>query len=178
MAPQSRVVYVDNDPVVINHAQALLAGPPDGVTDYIDADLRDPAKILAAAARVLDFSRPIAVLLVGVLHFITEPDDPYGIVARLMDAVPSGSYLVIVHGASDIQAEAVAESSRLYNQMSSVPYTPRSHDQVARFFDGLDLIDPGVVPIGQRPIPGQPDASVGNAPPDGGTSYCGIGRKR
>jgi O-methyltransferase involved in polyketide biosynthesis len=178
VAPGSRIVYVDNDPVVISHAQALLVGTPDGVTDYLDADLRDPATILAGAARVLDFSQPVAVLLVGVLHFIAEPDDPYGIVARLMDAVPSGSYLVIVHGASDIQAEAVAESSRVYNEMSSVPYTPRSREQVARFFEGLDLVDPGLVPIGHRPTPGQPDASVGSGPADGGTSYCGIGRKR
>jgi O-methyltransferase involved in polyketide biosynthesis len=177
VAPQARIVYVDNDPVVISHAHALLAGAPEGVTDYLDADLRDPATILAEAARVLDFSQPIAVLLVGVLHFIADSDDPHGIVARLMDAVPSGSYLVIVHGASDIQAEAVAESSRVYNEMSSVPYTPRSREQVARFFEGLDLVDPGLVPIGQRPLPGQPDGIVGSSPPDGGTSYCGIGRK-
>jgi O-methyltransferase involved in polyketide biosynthesis len=177
VAPESRIVYVDNDPVVITHAHALLAGTPEGVTDYLDADLRDPARILTEAARVLDFSQPIAVLLIGILHFIPDSDDPYGIVARLMDAVPSGSYLVIVHGASDIQAEAVAESSRVYNRMSSVPYTPRSYEQVARFFDGLDLLDPGVVPIGYRPATGQPDASVGSTPPDGGTSYCGIGRK-
>ncbi len=160
-APESRIVYVDNDPAVISHAQALLAGTPEGVTDYLDADLRDPETILTSAARVLDFSKPVAVLLVGVLHFIPESDDPYRIVARLIDAIPSGSYLVIVHGASDIQAEAVAESSRVYNEMSSVPYTPRSREQVARFFGGLDLVDPGVVPIGR-----------------GGTSYRGIGRKR
>jgi O-methyltransferase involved in polyketide biosynthesis len=178
VAPQARIVYVDNDPVVISHAHALLAGTPEGVTDYLDADLRDPVAILTEAARVLDFSQPIAVLLIGVLHFIADSDDPHGIVARLVDAVPPGSYLVIVHGASDIQAEAVAESSRLYNRMSSVPYTPRSYEQVARFFEGLDLVDPGVVPIGYRPAPGQPDASVGSAPPDGGTSYCGVGRKR
>jgi O-methyltransferase involved in polyketide biosynthesis len=177
VAPESRIVYVDNDPVVINHAHALLTGAAEGVTDYIDADLRDPATILARAAQVLDFSQPIAVFLIGVLHFIAESEDPYGLVRRLMDAVPSGSYLVIVHGASDIQAEAVAESSRVYNEMSSVPYTPRSREQVARFFEGLDLIDPGLVPIGQRPLPGQPDGSVGTAPADGGTSYCGIGRK-
>jgi O-methyltransferase involved in polyketide biosynthesis len=177
-APESRIVYVDNDPVVIRHAQALLTGTPDGVTEYLDADLRDPATILAEAARVLDFSQPVAVLLVGVLHFLAASDDPYRIVARLMDAVPSGSYLVIVHGASDIQAEAVAESSRMYNEMSSVPYTPRSREQVARFFEGLDLLDPGVVPIGQYPSLGQPDDSVGSGPADGGTSYCGIGRKR
>ena len=178
VAPESRIVYVDNDPVVIRHAQALLTGTPDGVTDYLDADLRDPAKILAGAAHVLDFSQPIAVLLIGVLHFLTESDDPFRIVARLMDAVPSGSYLVIVHGASDIQAEAVAESSRMYNEMSSVRYTPRSREQVTRFFEGLYLLDPGVVPIGQYPSSGQPDAADGSGPADGGTSYCGIGRKR
>jgi O-methyltransferase involved in polyketide biosynthesis len=178
VAPESRIVYVDNDPVVIEHAQALLTGTPDGVTDYVDADLRDPATILARAARVLDFGQPVAVLLIGVLHFIAESDDPYGLVARLMDAVPSGSYLVIVHGASDIQAEAVAQSTRLYNEMSSVPYTPRSREQVARFFDGLDLVDPGLVPIGQRPLPGQPRDTAVSGPADGGTSYCGIGKKR
>jgi O-methyltransferase involved in polyketide biosynthesis len=178
VAPESRIVYVDNDPVVISHAQALLTGTPEGVTDYLDADLRDDATILAGAERVLDFSQPIAVLLIGVLHFIAGSDDPYRIVARLMEAVPSGSYLVIVHGASDIQAEAVAESSRTYNQMSSVPYTPRTRNQVARFFDGLDLVDPGVVPIGQRRSPHEPDASIGTRLTDGGTSYCGIGRKR
>jgi hypothetical protein len=177
VAPESRVVYVDNDPVVITHAQALLTGTPEGLTDYLDADLRDPAAILAGAARVLDFSEPVAVLLVGVLHFIAESDDPYGIVTRLMEAVPSGSYLVIVHGASDIQAEAVVQSSRVYNEMSSVPYTPRSREQVARFFEGLDLVDPGLVPIGQHRSPGQPDARIGSSLADGGTSYCGIGRK-
>ena len=177
-APESRIVYVDNDPVVTSHARSLLAGTPEGATAYLDADLRDPAAILAGAARVLDFSQPVAVLLVGVLHFIAEPDDPYAIVTRLMDAVPSGSYLVIVHGASDIQAEAVVESSRVYNQMSSVRYTPRSREQVARFFEGLDLVDPGLVPVGEHRSPGQPDVSTGSGLADGGTSYCGIGRKR
>jgi hypothetical protein len=178
VAPDSRFVYVDNDPVVISHAQALLTGTTKGVIDYLDADLRDYATILTEAKRVLDFSQPIAVLLIGVLHFIAESDDPHRIVARLMDAVPSGSYLAIVHGASDIQAEAVAESSRTYNQMSSVHYTPRTRKQVARFFEGLDLVDPGVVPIGQRRSLSRPDASIGTGLPDGGTSYCGIGKKR
>jgi hypothetical protein len=164
VAPESRIVYVDNDPVVTSHAGALLTGSPDGVTDYLDADLRDPATILAGAAPALDFSQPVAILLIGVLHFIAEPDNPYEIVARLMDAVPSGSYLAIVHGASDVQADAVADSRRAYNEKSSVPYTPRSREQVTRFFEGLDLLDPGVVPIGRLA--------------DGGTSYCGTGRKR
>jgi len=177
VASESRIVYVDNDPVVTSHAGALLTGSTDGVTDYLDADLRDPATIVAGAARALDFSQPVAILLVGVLHFITEADDPYRIVACLVDAVPSGSYLAIVHGASDVQAEAVADSRRAYNEKSPVPYTPRSREQVARFFEGLDLLEPGVVPIGQRPSPGQPDAYAGNRLADGSTSYCGVGRK-
>jgi O-methyltransferase involved in polyketide biosynthesis len=178
VAPQSRVVYVDNDPIVLAHARAQLTSAPEGRTAYLDADARDPDTILARAAETLDFSQPVVVLLVGVLHFLAESDDPYRIVARLRDAVPSGSYLVIVHGASDIQAEAVAESSQVYNEMSSVPYTPRSREQVTRFFQGLYMLDPGVVPIGQYPSPGRPGAAVGSRPADGGTSYCGIGGKR
>jgi hypothetical protein len=170
-------MYVDNDSVVLRHAAALLVGAPEGVTDYLDADLRDPVTVLDGAARVLDFTQPVAVLLIGVLHFLAGSDDPYAVVARLMDAVPSGSYLVIVHGASDIQAEAVAESTLKYNEMSSVPYTPRSRGEVVRFFAGLDLLDPGVLPIGRFLSHGEPDGSA-DGPAGGGTSYCGIGRKR
>ena len=176
-APESRIVYVDNDPVVLRHAAALLVGTPEGVTDYLDADLRDPAAVLAGAGRVLDFGQPVAVLLIGVLHFLTDSEDPYAIVARLMDAVPSGSYLAIVHGASDIQAEAVAESTQTYNKMSPVPYTPRSREQVTRFFEGLDLLDPGVAPIGRYLSQGQPDGTDDGLA-NGGTSYCGVGKKR
>ncbi len=105
VASESRIVYVDHDPVVLSHAQAVLTSSPEGKTDYIQADLRDTDTILAGAARTLDFSRPVAVLLIAVLHFILDPDDPYRIVARLMDAVPSGSYLVMAHAASDISPE-------------------------------------------------------------------------
>jgi hypothetical protein len=172
-APESRVVYVDNDPVVLSHARALLTSSPAGKTDYLDADLRDVGQILAGAARTLDLGRPVAVLLVAILHFIPDADDPYGIVARLMEAVPPGSYLVLSHGASDIQPAAVAEMMRRYNGMSSARLTLRSRAQVARFFDGLDLIGPGMVPIAQWGQPGQADGGADS----GMAGYCGIARK-
>jgi hypothetical protein len=172
-AAESRIVYVDNDPVVLSHARALLTSSLEGKTDYLDADLRDVGAILAGAARTLDLRRPVAVLLVAVLHFIPDADDPYGVVARLMDAVPSGSYLVLSHGASDIQPEAVAEMMRRYNDLSSATLTLRSRAQVARFFDGLDLIGPGMVPIAQWGQPGPPGDSAGS----GLAGYCGIARK-
>jgi S-adenosyl methyltransferase len=171
-APQSKIVYVDNDPVVLTHARALLTSSSEGETDYIPADLRDTATILSGTARTLDFSQPIAILLIAVLHFIPDADDPYGIVARLMDAVPSGSYLVIAHAARDIQTGAIAEMTRRYNELSPVSVTPRTSEQVARFFDGLDVIEPGVVPIRQW---WAPEADTGG---EGGLAgYCGIGRK-
>ncbi len=172
VAAESRIVYVDHDPVVLTHAQALLTSSPEGKTDYIQADLRDTDTILAGAARTLDFRQPVAVLLVAILHFIPDPDDPYQIVARLMDAVPSGSYLVMAHAASDIAPEASAEMARLYNGMSPVPITPRSREQVARFFDGLEMTPPGLVPISRWGLAGRIDATVG-----GLVGYCGMGQK-
>jgi hypothetical protein len=159
---------------VLTHARALLLSRPTGATDYIYADLRDTVKIVAEAGRTLDFSQPIAILLIAVLHFIPDHDDPHGITARLMDAVPPGSYLAITHGASDIQAEAIALGARRYNQLSSVPVTTRSRQQVTRFFDGLDLMEPGVVPIDQWPAPSQADAVAAR----GLAGYCGAGLKR
>ena len=171
-APESRIVYVDYDPVVLTHAQALLTSSPEGMTDYIQADLRDTDTILKGAARTLDFTRPVAVMLIAVLHFIPDADDPYAIVERLMDAVPSGSYLVMAHAASDIDPEATAEMARRYNKMSSATITPRTRDQVARFFDGLELLPPGLVPISKwalsSPIDPTTSALIG---------YCAIARK-
>ena len=171
-APESRIVYVDYDPVVLTHAQALLTSSPEGMTDYIQADLRDTDTILKGAARTLDFTRPVAVMLIAVLHFIPDADDPYAIVDRLMDAVPSGSYLVMAHAASDIDPEATAEMARRYNKMSSATITPRTRDQIARFFDGLDLLPPGLVPISKwalsSPIDPTTSALIG---------YCAIARK-
>jgi O-methyltransferase involved in polyketide biosynthesis len=171
-APGSRIVYVDYDPVVLTHAQALLTSSPEGQTDYVQADLRDTDTILEGAARTLDLSRPVAILLIAVLHFIPDADDPYAIVTRLMDAVPSGSYLVMAHAASDIAPGASAEMARRYNQMSSAPITPRSRDQVTRFFDGLDLLPPGLVPISRWGLSGRIDPNAG-----GLVGYCAIARK-
>jgi O-methyltransferase involved in polyketide biosynthesis len=172
-APECRIVYADNDPVVIRHAEALLTSQPEGMTDYLLADLRDPDKILAEAARTLDFSQPVAILLLGVLHFIADAEDPYGIVTRLVDAVPPGSFMLIGHGASDIQPDAAAEMMRRYNQMSSATLTLRSREQVARFFGGMELIEPGLVPLSQwwQPTEPEPDMLAGLI------GYCGIGRK-
>ena len=145
-APETRVVYADNDPIVLLHARTLLASSPQGATAYIDADLRDTGKILAEAAGVLDFSQPVAVMLLGVLHCIPDEDDPAAIVARLTAAVPSGSYLVISHPASDV-TEELSRSMGDYNKQAAAPLTARSHAEVSSFFAGLELVEPGVVQL-------------------------------
>ncbi len=147
-APDSHVVYVDNDPIVLTHARALLTSDPAGATDYIDADLRNTGTILAQAARMLDFSRPVAVMLVGILQCIPDEDDPPGIVAALMDAVPPGSYLAVSHPAADVYAQARAGAALLNEGLSS-PIIFRTRAAVARFFDGLELVEPGLVSISQ-----------------------------
>ena len=147
-APDSRVVYVDNDPIVLAHARALLTSDPDGVTDYVDADLRNTGAILTQAARTLDFGRPVAVMLVGILQCIPDEDDPRGIVAALMDGVPPGSYLAISHPAADVHAEARAGAAVLSEGLAS-PVTFRSRAAIARFFGGLELVEPGLVSTSQ-----------------------------
>jgi O-methyltransferase involved in polyketide biosynthesis len=174
VAPGARVVYADYDPVVLSHARALLTSSPEGKTDYIQADLRDTGTILSGAARTLDLGQPVAVLLLAVLHFIPDSDDPYGVVARLMAAMPSGSYLVICHAASDIEPEAVAEHARRYNERAAAVITPRSRQQVARFFDGLDMDSRGLAPLSRWLGASQADAGSAS----GLAGYCGIGRKR
>jgi hypothetical protein len=163
VAPESRVVYVDNDPIVLAHARALLASDPQGSTAYLDADLRNTAEILAEAAETLDFSQPIAVMLIGVLHCIPDADDPAGLVGRLLDAVPPGSYLAIAHPASDIHASQIGAATKRLNQVMADPVTMRSHDQVARFLDGLDLVEPGLVQVHRwRADPADPDSELAN----------------
>jgi hypothetical protein len=142
-APESRIVYVDNDPVVLLHARELLTSSPEGATSYLEADARDTETILTGAARTLDFSQPVAVMILGVLHSIPDADDPYGLVRRLMAAVPSGSYLVLSQMASDVLQRAT-DTMRAYNERGGVPVTPRSHAEVSRFFAGLELLEPGV----------------------------------
>jgi hypothetical protein len=145
VTPESRIVYVDNDPVVLTHARALLTSNPAGATDYIDADLRRPRQILADAARTLDFSRPVAVMLMAILQHVSDDEDPYAVVATLRDGLPPGSYLALSHPAKDIDAEAMAKMAASLNQMMAEKVTFRDHDAVARFFDGLDLVEPGMV---------------------------------
>jgi hypothetical protein len=153
VAPGSRIVYVDYDPIVLLHARALLASHDDGRIDYLDSDLRETPSILEKAARTLDFSRPVAIMLIAILHAVDDADDPYGIVATLLDAVPPGSYLAMSHVASDIDPEKIAEATERLNQLSHQHFTLRDHAQVTRFFDGLELLGPGVVRVEEwRPV--------------------------
>ncbi len=147
VAPDSRVVYVDNDPIVLAHARALLVGHPDGTTDYLDADLRETEKILDHARGLLDFSQPVAVMLVAVLHLIGPDDHPHSIVSQLMDAVPPGSYLLLSHVASDIEPEKMAEMGKRLNRLLAQKGYYRSQAEVTQFFTGLELLEPGVVPV-------------------------------
>jgi trans-aconitate methyltransferase len=172
VAPESRVVYVDNDPIVLAHARALLTSAPEGRTAYLDADANDPDTILARAARTLDFSRPVAITLLMILQVIK---DPYALTSRLLRAVSAGSYLAISIPASDIlQPEAQAEVTRRLNEgIPGITVTLRSHAEVTRFFDGLELLEPGVVPVNHwRPGPGGPDPARELA------AYAAVGRKR
>ncbi len=148
--PAIRVVYVDNDPMVLSHARALLASGPQGVIAYVEADLRDTGTLLAQAAGSLDFTQPTAILLLAVLDHISDLDEARRIVARLLAAVPTGSFLVISHAASDIDPEKMARMIRHLNKhLAEASFVGRPRDVVARFFDGLDLVEPGVVTITQ-----------------------------
>jgi hypothetical protein len=170
VAPESRIVYVDNDPIVLVHARALLTSSPQGVTAYVDADLRDPDTILQQAGRTLDFSQPVAIMLMGILGHIADDDEAQSIVKRLLDGVPSGSYLTMNDGSDT--SEEVVEAARIWNQSANPTYHLRSPERIARFFDGLDLVEPGVVsPPRWRPEPSP------SGPPAAIDSYCGVGRK-
>ncbi|MGY2006239.1 SAM-dependent methyltransferase [Nocardia gipuzkoensis] len=173
--PEARVVYVDNDPIVLSHARALLTGTPEGRTAYVDADLKDPAAILSAPALVetLDLTRPVALSLVAVLHFLSDEHKPYEIVEALLDALAPGSYLVVSHITTDLEPEIMSAALDVYRQ-SGVYAQARTRDEVARFFTGLELLDPGVVVANQwRPATESPawlDAQV--------NCWSAVGRKR
>jgi hypothetical protein len=156
IAPESRVVYVDNDPLVLVHARALLTSSAQGATAYVDADLRDPEKILndPDLRRILDFSQPVALMLLAILHFIPEEDDPYAIVRRLVDALPAGSYLVISHATSDYLPPAlVADISSGRHGQGRL----RTKAEFSMFFDGLEPVAPGVVPLAEWRAEGEPE---------------------
>jgi hypothetical protein len=171
VAPESRIVYVDNDPIVLAHARALLTSGPVGTTAYLDADLRDTGRILSQAAGTLDFSQPVAVMLIAVLHLIGDDDDPYRIVSTLLDAVPPGSYLALSHVASDIAPEAMAEMGRRLNRLLAQKGTYRTRHQVSQFFGGLALAEPGVVPVPAWRPDTQEEAAAAAA------MWGGVGRK-
>ena len=155
IAPGARVVYADNDPIVLSHARALLTSTPDGMTAYVDADLRRPDEILRHARQTLDFTRPVAVILVGIMHLISDDEDPYGLADRLMAATAGGSYLVITQPASDVHADVAAEGARRYNERVATKQTRRSRAEVARFVEGLEMLEPGIVQMHRwRPEPG------------------------
>src|SRR5215469_13683770 len=171
IAPETRVVYVDNAPIVLSHARALLVSSSEGATDYIDSDLRDTLAILAKADDLLDFTRPVAVTLIAILNAIPDADDPQGIVATLMDAAPPGSYLAISHAASDLLDRETVDGLKGITDRISQPFTYRTREQVARFFAGTDLVEPGLVRVEEwRPDPG---GAAGKS-----NLWCAVGRKR
>ncbi|MEU0566326.1 SAM-dependent methyltransferase [Nonomuraea sp. NPDC005983] len=169
VAPESRVVYADNDPLVLAHARALLTSAPEGATDYVDADVRDPGAILAAAAATLDFARPIALNLSGIMGHVADDEQALAIVRHLLDALPPGSYLALNDG-SNVHSAANQQAHQEYNESGALPYVQRSPEQIARFFDGLELIEPGLVSVSRwRPLGIREPAEV-----DG---YGAVGRK-
>jgi hypothetical protein len=172
IAPDSRIVYVDNDPVVLAHARALLTSSPEGATAYLDADFRDIDTILTAASRTLDFSRPVAIMLIAILHLIDDDADPHGTVAKLVAAVPSGSYLAISHLSSDIMASpARTEAHDRLRALMHEKQTLRDREQVASFFTGLEMVEPGLVPLTQW----RPDSEVEASRPT--ALWGGVARK-
>jgi hypothetical protein len=173
IAPESRVVYVDYDPIVLAHARALLTSGEAGATAYIDADLRDTGTILTQAADLLDFTKPVAVTLIAILHAIPDGDDPHAIVASLMDAVPSGSYLALSHlGPEFFDPETLREAQSASGRRVQQQITWRNREQVARFFEGTDLVEPGLVRVEEwRPEPG-PSGT------DKSSLWGAVGRKR
>ncbi len=158
VAPDARVVYAGNDPMVLLHARALLTTAGEGSAAYLDADLRDTSAILRAASATLDFGEPVALLLLIILHLIPDADDPYDVAARLAGALPAGSYPVLSHPASDLRAAKMAEMTRRVNERMRGPKaTMRDQAAITRFFAGLELLEPGVVqPQQWRPGPTRP----------------------
>src|SRR6266516_2391674 len=175
IAPGSRIVYADNDPLVLVHARALLTSAPQGSCDYVEADLRDTAAVLAGAAQTLDFTRPVAVLLLAVLHFLAGADDPAAIVAALARRLAPGSFVVISHLTTDFAPGPVAAGVEAYNALVPTALVPRSHAQVSSLFGGLPLVPPGVVAVTEwrpaivSPLPHAADlyAGVARATRDG-----------
>lgn len=174
--PESRVVYVDNDPIVLAHARALLTSAPEGATAYVDADLRDPERILEHpdVLATLDLTRPVGLMLVAVLHFLRDSDDPYGVARRLIEAIPSGSYVAISHATTDLVPQHIADTAAPATTTSMIDMAFRTRDQFAAFFDGLDLIAPGVTPVTEWRPEDQPEQRT---PVAQASMYAAVARK-
>jgi hypothetical protein len=174
VAPDSRIVYTDNDPIVLRHAEALLRSVPPGVTHYLEADVREPEKIVELAGEVLDFHEPVALSLISLMHFISDEDGAYDLVRRFVDALAPGSHLVLSHATADASEESAEQVVALYRQ-GGVTLRPRSHAEVARFFDGLDLVGCGLVRVSDwRP---DTDREAPLADGERVTVYAGLARK-
>ncbi|MEU1176072.1 SAM-dependent methyltransferase [Streptomyces sp. NPDC005820] len=165
IAPDARVVYCDNDPIVLAHAAALLRSTPDGVTEYLQADVRDPATIVEGARKILDLTRPVALSLVALLHFVPDEDGAHELVDRLLAELPSGSYLMMTHATADFTPEESAAATEKL-KAAGVTLALRSREEFGRFFDGLELVDPGVAVVPDwhpelgEPVPGQEDGVI------------------
>ncbi|GHI03246.1 translation initiation factor IF-2 [Streptomyces cellostaticus] len=151
IAPKSRIVYVDNDPIVLVHARSLLTSSPEGVTDYIDADVHDPDAIVRRAAETLDLDRPVAVMMLGILNFVLDTEEARDIVRRIMAAVPSGSYLALTHPTHDAEVggEGQIPAMEFWNANATPPITARTGAEIASFLEGLEPVEPGLVPCSQ-----------------------------
>jgi hypothetical protein len=174
LAPDTRALYVDNDPIVLAHARALMSSHPAGATAFIQADAREPGKILAdpALSETLDLAEPVALMLLSILPFFRDNEAPQGIVSTLLDALPSGSYLTISHITADFIKPEQAANAVAAGQHSGVTYVPRTQAEIAAFFSGLDLVEPGVVPIlAWHPDDGEP------VDPRAASHYAGMARK-
>ncbi|WP_216587678.1 SAM-dependent methyltransferase [Streptomyces brasiliscabiei] len=176
VAPDSRIVYVDNDPLVLVHARALLTSAPEGRTDHVDEDVRNVDSILEHAARTLDLTRPVALLLLDVLAFVPDDEDPHGIVRRLMDALPAGSHLVLSHTITSPEWPEVDIAAAWWNEHGIPRLTQRTPETIAGFFDGLDLLEPGVVSCTRWRPESTGDPAAGE--PSEVAMYCGVGGKR
>ena len=173
LVPGARVVYVDNDPLVLTHARALLRSVPPGVTAYIDADVHHPAQIIDTAAETLDFTQPVGVMMLGILNFVLDGTEAAAIVNHVMEAVPSGSYLAVSHPTTELGGEGNAEAMRFWNSHAKPPITARTRAEIAPFFEGLELIEPGLVSCSQwRPDPADLGEAVPTVP-----LYAAVARK-
>ncbi|GAA2424017.1 SAM-dependent methyltransferase [Streptomyces glaucus] len=176
IAPEARVVYADNDPIVLRHAEALLRGTPEGATDYVYADVRDPDAVLRSAAEVLDLGRPVALSLVALTHYLgdaADGDDVHGLLKRYVDALAPGSHLILSQVTADLNPEAVEKAAGLFAR-SGTPFFPRTLAEFSRFFDGLELLGPGVIPVtGWRPDPEDVAVQAEGIVP----VYAGVARK-